>query len=167
MCDFTEMTPYIAELRAAQTANPSPANVSIASREVSQEMKSVEVETKEQKIAKLRFDPAGGIIYGIKGRPLCRFDRDGYVVIRCNGVYLGSAHRLIWESVHGPIPDGLQINHINGVKTDNRICNLELVTCKQNIEHSIRTGLRNQKVKRSRLPAPAGVVGDSNLEQAT
>ena len=25
MCDFTEMTPYIAELRAAQTANPSPA----------------------------------------------------------------------------------------------------------------------------------------------
>jgi hypothetical protein len=25
MCDFTEQTPYIAELRAAQSANPSPA----------------------------------------------------------------------------------------------------------------------------------------------
>lgn len=147
--------------------NLSPATASVASREVSQEMKSAEIETKEQKIAKLCFDPAGGIIYGIKGRPLCRFDRDGYVVIRCNGVYLGSAHRLIWESVHGPIPNGLQINHINGIKTDNRICNLELVTCKQNIEHSIRTGLRNQKAKRRSLPAPAGVVGDSSLEGAS
>jgi hypothetical protein len=28
MCDFTEMNPYIAELRAAQSATPSPAPAS-------------------------------------------------------------------------------------------------------------------------------------------
>jgi hypothetical protein len=28
MCDLTPMTPYIAELRAAQSANPSPAPAS-------------------------------------------------------------------------------------------------------------------------------------------
>ncbi len=28
MCDFTEQTPYIAELRAARTATPSPASAS-------------------------------------------------------------------------------------------------------------------------------------------
>lgn len=45
-------------------------------------------------------------------------------------------HRIVWESVHGPIPDGLQINHKNGIKTDNRIDNLELVTPRQNHDHA-------------------------------
>ncbi len=29
------------------------------------------------------------------------------------------AHRLIWMAAYGPIPYKLQINHINGIKTDN------------------------------------------------
>lgn len=42
-------------------------------------------------------------------------------------------HRLVWESVYGPIPEGMQIHHIDGNKTNNDISNLQLVTP---LEHS-------------------------------
>lgn len=43
-------------------------------------------------------------------------------------------HRVVWEAVSGePIPEGFQVNHINEDKTDNRFENLNLMTCKQNI----------------------------------
>ena len=46
-------------------------------------------------------------------------------------------HRFIWESIKGKIPNDLEINHINEIKTDNRQKkNLELVTHQKNIELS-------------------------------
>lgn len=48
------------------------------------------------------------------------------------------AHRLIWESFNGTIPSGLQINHKNGLKNDNRLENLEVVTVSVNMAHSFR-----------------------------
>jgi len=52
-----------------------------------------------------------------------------------------SVHRLVWQAFMGTIPVGLTINHLNGVKTDNRLRNLEVCTRSQNTQHAIKTGL--------------------------
>ena len=41
-------------------------------------------------------------------------------------------HRLAWLYVFGEIPANMQIDHINGIKDDNRINNLRLATGYQN-----------------------------------
>jgi len=41
-------------------------------------------------------------------------------------------HRLIYEVYNGVIPEKIQVDHINGIRTDNRIENLRLVTNSQN-----------------------------------
>lgn len=48
-------------------------------------------------------------------------------------------HRAVWEAFHGAIPGGLEINHKNGVRDDNRLENLELVTRSENMLHGLRT----------------------------
>ena len=45
-------------------------------------------------------------------------------------------HRFLYEVFKGPIPKCLEIDHINNIKTDTRIENLQLLNHKQNIEKS-------------------------------
>lgn len=63
-------------------------------------------------------------------------------------------HRLIVEAFIGEIPKDMQVNHINGVKSDNFLSNLEIVTRSENILHAHKNGLTKdmfgQKVKRSK-----------------
>ena len=41
-------------------------------------------------------------------------------------------HRFVWEYFNEPIPDTLQIDHINEDKLDNKLHNLQLSTNKEN-----------------------------------
>lgn len=49
-----------------------------------------------------------------------------------------AAHKLVWMAFNGLIPPPLQINHKNGIKNDNRLCNLEVVTPSENTLHAFR-----------------------------
>ena len=55
----------------------------------------------------------------------------GYRTIRINGINY-PAHRLVWIFHYGSIDELLEIDHINGIKDDNSIENLRLVTAKEN-----------------------------------
>jgi hypothetical protein len=46
-------------------------------------------------------------------------------------------HRVLWEAFNGRIPKGIEVNHINLNRQDNRLENLEIVTHQQNIKHAI------------------------------
>jgi hypothetical protein len=48
---------------------------------------------------------------------------------------------IVASAFIGPKPKGLQVNHIDGVKSNNRLENLEYVTDKANKQHAVRIGL--------------------------
>ena len=58
------------------------------------------------------------------GSPIGNIDVKGYVKALVLGKYV-KLHRLAWFYVHGTWPND-QIDHINGIKTDNRITNLRI-----------------------------------------
>jgi len=60
----------------------------------------------------------------------------GYIRIKINSVSY-AAHRLAWLYTYGRYPE-YQIDHINGIKDDNRICNLRKVTNIQNQQNTIK-----------------------------
>ena len=89
------------------------------------------------------YDPLSGELarcdrgHGIKpGRPTSGKNGDGYRVVRVKDrMYL--VHRLAWVLTHGEWPEA-DIDHINGVRLDNRIANLRPATRSLNNANSKR-----------------------------
>lgn len=85
-------------------------------------------------IGKLRANLVSGEVFnGL--RKMATVSSRGYIV---GTVHLGGqrkqikAHQVVWYFSGKQIPTGLILDHRNGIKTDNRIENLRLVTAKQN-----------------------------------
>ena len=53
-----------------------------------------------------------------------------------NGHKGHSVHRFVYECFNGIIPDGKVIDHVNNIKDDNRLCNLQLMSQQENCEKS-------------------------------
>ncbi len=110
----------------------------------------------------LRYEPETGKLYW-RERDV-RFFRDGakakeavckswntkwagkeaFKFIGGNGYHRGAvfdrpmrAHRVIWALVHGAWPEA-DIDHINGDRSDNRLCNLRVVTRAENNRNAKR-----------------------------
>jgi HNH endonuclease/NUMOD4 motif len=72
-------------------------------------------------------------------------NRDGYPEVTLsinNKAALYKVHRLVAAAFIGAPPEGHEVNHINGIKHDNRSANLEWVTRRENTAHAYRIGIR-------------------------
>ncbi|MBO4780491.1 MAG: HNH endonuclease [Selenomonadaceae bacterium] len=75
-----------------------------------------------------------------------RFARSNYlqVILFNKGERtLRLVHRIVAETFIPNPENKPEVNHINGIKTDNRVENLEWVTHEENIRHAYDTGLIN------------------------
>ena len=71
----------------------------------------------------------------------------GYIKVQVDG-RTKAAHRLAWLLAYGRYPNG-DVDHINGIRTDNRLCNLRELPRHENMQ--------NQRAARS--DSKSGILG--------
>lgn len=59
-------------------------------------------------------------------------------------------HILVWEAVHGELPKGMIIHHLNGIKDDNRLENLVALPIRTHIHAKVKDLFIKQLQKRLR-----------------
>jgi hypothetical protein len=64
-----------------------------------------------------------------------KLNRHGYLHF-CIDYKMYLQHRVAWLYVYGEFPEG-HLDHINRIKTDNRICNLRVVTAFENSQNKL------------------------------
>ncbi|NTF67952.1 HNH endonuclease signature motif containing protein [Rhizobium rhizogenes] len=107
--------------------------------------------TFEQAFELIQYDPETGSMSWkqdrsssvLAGAPIGNLNHWGYLRAQIMGrTYI--LHRIAWLLYYKKWPtQGYQIDHINRIKTDNRIANLRLVTPKINVGNSVRTAYAN------------------------
>ncbi|QDL29628.1 HNH endonuclease signature motif containing protein [Stenotrophomonas maltophilia] len=108
----------------------------------------------EQTIGQLVPHASSGLLVSLSTGRI--FDRDGSEVgIQTSDTYVRVirrqtaahtrvtwyAHRLVWEAAHGPIPEGMQIDHLDSNAGNNALPNLDLVTPQENRARQARKNL--------------------------
>ena len=89
-------------------------------------------------LGRIRNDGTGGIMHVFKsarGYLMLTLRRD-----KCQITQF--VHRLVAEAFLGGPHPNLDVNHVDGDKTNNCIENLEWCTREENVRHAVRTGLR-------------------------
>ena len=82
-------------------------------------------------------------------------DSDGYVVINIDGKRI-YAHRIAYLFITGNWPEK-DIDHINGIRDDNRWENLRVVNCQENS--------KNQKIRKNNTSGVTGVSWYKNYQK--
>lgn len=115
-----------------------------------------EIPSQEDLLKVFRYNQTIGLLTRNGAAAGHKRSKDGYI---CVGFrrhqYL--AHRLIWVMVHGVIPTGMQIDHSNGVRDDNRLENLRLVDRSGNA--------RNQKMHWNNTSGASGVTWHAKVNK--
>jgi len=81
-----------------------------------------------------RSKPAKGAVVGLIMAP--QLGKEGYIRIMARGFPTKLVHRIVAHAFLGEI-EGKDINHINGIKSDNRVENLEICNRSHNMKHAI------------------------------
>ena len=84
------------------------------------------------------------------------------VAVRDEGIIKNyRKHRFIFECFHGKINDvKLVVDHINNIKTDNRLENLQLITQSQNIKKDHRKGVKLPPIRVRAINLNSGESSD-------
>jgi len=115
---------------------------------------------------RFRYDPETGILSRTRwGWGPCGYlTSNGYLRVKVNDTHY-RVHRIAWKMYYGEDPlEGLDIDHINRDKKDNRISNLRLATRRENCNNTIKV-LNKKPPKPKKTPEELSEINRMTAEK--